>query len=132
MQTIERQINAILQTTHYLLDDPVLNDKQRDLLHIIRRNTQTMHAVYQAWSGQASPETVDIDAENLNDAAYLRHTLGNMLTPIRGYAQVLQQGTAGTLTLQQDACMQAICTVADTMRGQLIEMKTAQQKAPTF
>lgn len=116
--SLDKQIEAILHATEFLLDDAELNIKQRELLEIITRNVEAMQDAF-----DESTVAAGVDAP---DASHLRHTLGNMLTPIRGYAQVLQMDSVGTLSPLQRTAMEAICTVADDMREHLIYLKTQQ------
>lgn len=77
---------------------PPLNDKQAAFVKKILANAELFIHLYAEFS------TAPIE----HITAEMRHELGNPLTPINGYSELLLMGVIGTLTDKQQAHLQTI------------------------
>ena len=66
----------------------------------------------------------------------MRHELGNQLTPIRGYSDLLIMGVMGTLNLEQQAHVEAIYDTTTVLREMINEIvakaRTVAQSAGKY
>lgn len=89
-----------------------LNDKQRDITKTIIANAEKFLHI-----------CIDFQEIQLVDfSPEMRHELGNPLTPIRGYSDLLSMGVLGSLNLIQQARVQAICDSTEAVREMIEQM----------
>lgn len=103
-------LNNILNNAQALLNEESLNERQVNFLTMILRNAQTLRETSRQYEGVTL-----LTCEQ-------RHKLGNPLTPILGYAELLTSGTLGMLTLVQESHVIQICTSAQALRSMLDSM----------
>ncbi len=115
-------IDTILDNAQTLLEDGVsgLNDRQINFLTIIVDNTQLLNHL-----------CVDFVGMNITHITVdQRHQLGNPLTPVLGYAELLCTGMLGTFTPRQSVNIKQVYLSALALRD-IIEMlvQTARLQA---
>ncbi|MDX1990852.1 MAG: histidine kinase dimerization/phospho-acceptor domain-containing protein [bacterium] len=94
-----------------------LSFKQREVVKTILANAEQLIHLYAAFQS-VPPEKV---------SASLRHELGNPLTPILGYSDLLAMGAIGLLSDIQRGYVQLICDSTEQLRA-LIEQRVAEAR----
>lgn len=86
-----------------------LSERQYDIIKTIIANAERFVHIYAEFESMP-PEDVP---------SMTRHELGNQLTPIRGYSDLLIMGVIGELTAEQQVHVQAIFDATTTLHQQV-------------
>jgi signal transduction histidine kinase len=99
-QVLERYIGIILSHSALLLEpsDNPLSDIQRNSIGLIQKYTNELNS--------AISRSEALSEEEMR--RFMRHELLNLLTPIVGYVEMLQDGWIGKLNLDQSSHIEII------------------------
>lgn len=116
---LNEHITNIIASSQALLSeaDGELNDKQRRGIKTILGNAENFIHI--------ATEFLAVPIDEIT--ADLRHELGNPLTPIRGYSELLVMGMMGTINEQQEQHMKLIFQSTETLGG-LVEKLVEQAR----
>lgn len=117
--------NQVIANANALLSqrDGVLTEKQLKAVHIIIANAEKFLLL--------CIEFHEVDLEAITST--MRHELGNPLTPIRGYSDLLGTGMMGDLNSNQQDSVQIIFKSTDALRARVEEIvEEARQYAQSI
>lgn len=92
-----------------------LNDKQNEMVHKTQHNIRYFTMRWASLNGALDPANI----------AHTLHALGNALTPIVGYVQVLAKGLVGPLDDDQHQLLSVINNMVERLRRDLTHLKNA-------
>ena len=121
---LRKHATIIIENAQLLLSARfgALTSYQEEFLRHILANAEKFVHLYAAFQN-ATPEEV---------SRTMRHELGNPLTPIRGYTDLLQRPMAGRLNSRQQMCIQQIAYSSEALRlGVLETVNNAREAAAT-
>ncbi len=101
------KIKVIVRLINEMLDDSTFSEQQRHVLQTLFANTRHLVALI----GQHDITETSSDL--------LRHKLGNLMTPLRGYADVLVHERSGPLTDQQHVLAQQLADGVESLCTEL-------------
>lgn len=106
---LEEPINTIIDSSQRLLSEATgtLNDKQKRYIYVILANAERF--VHMATEFSALPRE-EVTKE-------LRHAIGNPLTPIQGYVELMRTNMAENLNESQHACVTCIQQATADLRN---------------
>lgn len=115
--TLHSYATAIIDGSQALLGekDGLLNTRQRDDIKVILANAERFIHVYAECQALSPRDFV----------ANMRHEIGNPLTPIRGYSELLLMGVVGTLNERQQSQVQGIVDSTNALRRGVEDMLNA-------
>lgn len=116
---LNKHAAAIVDWSQALLGekDGPLNPKQRDSIKTILANAERFFHVYAECQAMSVSDFIN----------NMRHEIGNPLTPIRGYSELLLMGVVGTLNEEQQHHIQGIVDSTNELRKGVEDMvKTAR------
>lgn len=118
---LHHHTTLIIDSAHNLLNDPTgkLNDKQITFVKKILANAEQFIHLYAQFES-APIELVTAD---------MRHDLGNPLTPINGYSELLLMEVIGSLSARQQIYAQTIFDSTYALRD---EVEAIVDKARQF
>ena len=110
MENLDHYSQCIVANTQQLLETS-LNTIQAEQVRIIYDSTVKLLDCYYEMREQAEAST--------EQHAIMCHDLSNKLTPIRGYAQLLNRGVIGVLTTAQKKYIGNIIQYAESLRSEI-------------
>jgi len=101
------KIKVIVRLINQMLDDSTFSEQQRHILQTLFVNTRGVVAL--------------IGQQDITEASsdLLRHKLGNLMTPLRGYADVLVHERGGPLTDQQYVLARQLADEVESLCAEL-------------
>jgi signal transduction histidine kinase len=117
---LRKHATIIIENAQLLLSARLgaLTSYQEEFLRHILANAEKFIHLYAAFH----------DATAVEISLSMRHDLGNPLTPIRGYTDLLQRPMAGTLNPRQQVSIQQIAYSSEALRLGILEaVHTAKQ-----